>query len=396
MPKARQNGEGSIFRKKGSPFWWVSWTVAGVTHKESTKSLLQGEAVVFLQRKQREAFATGDTFVADRKVKVSDLIDDLFKEYEFENKKSLPWARSKIKPVLSAIGHLQARVVTYQILQRYVTSRLKAGVGNASVNRELALLRRAFHIAKNRAKKIQTIPEFPMKPEPKKRQGFFTADEFQALLKHLPDDLRLFAKLGYCTGARKTEMFTLLWDDVNFKERLVTYRNTKRKNENRTVPITVSLRDELLARKAIRDSRFPNCPWVLFRTVQAGSKPAGNRMFSCLRSWDNACENSGKPEAIMHDLRRTVRRNMRKAGVNDSVIKRIQGHAPADISQGYDVVSDEDMREAVDRTEKYLEREGKGTVEECANPLAQSLDHSTPEEIEFLRKMLIVFRERAG
>jgi integrase len=56
---------------------------------------------------------------------------------------------------------------------------------------------------------------------------------------------------------------------------------------------------------------------------------------------------------IFHDLRHTFITDMRRAGVPRTVTKSITGHAITDMSERYDVVSDEDKLEAIRRLENH-------------------------------------------
>jgi hypothetical protein len=68
-------------------------------------------------------------------------------------------------------------------------NRQAAGAANATVNRELALLKRMFSLAVKDGK-LHARPYIPMLRENNTRRGFFEADQFSSLLKHLPEALR--------------------------------------------------------------------------------------------------------------------------------------------------------------------------------------------------------------
>ena len=72
-------------------------------------------------------------------------------------------------------------------LEGYIGHRQTQGRANATINNELALLRRAFNLAKRRnPPKVQNVPVFEMLPASKPRQGFFEDADFQRLLPELP------------------------------------------------------------------------------------------------------------------------------------------------------------------------------------------------------------------
>ena len=63
----------------------------------------------------------------------------------------------------------------------------------------------------------------------------------------------------------------------------------------------------------------------------------------------------------IHDLRRSAIRNLRKAGVNESVIMKISGHRTAEVFRRYNIVSADDVSSAM-RTLELAERSSDRSV----------------------------------
>ena len=79
------------------------------------------------------------------------------------------------------------------------------------------------------------------------------------------------------------------------------------------------------------------------------------------RSLSHACKKAGIPYGrsvkdgfIFHDLRRTFNTNMRKAGVQESVIMDITGHSTREMFDRYNTIDLEDRREAVRKLGGFL------------------------------------------
>jgi len=53
-----RHGDGAVYRRTGSPFWWVKFHVAGTPVYESTKTKDKSEAKRYLRRRLGEV-ATG-------------------------------------------------------------------------------------------------------------------------------------------------------------------------------------------------------------------------------------------------------------------------------------------------------------------------------------------------
>jgi hypothetical protein len=61
-----------------------------------------------------------------------------------------------------------------------------------------------------------------------------------------------------------------------------------------------------------------------------------------------------KPTLIFHDVRRSAVRNLVTAGVDQSVAMRVTGHQTISVFQRYRIVSDDDVRAALVRTQAAL------------------------------------------
>jgi site-specific recombinase XerD len=96
--------------------------------------------------------------------------------------------------VRKALAHARAVDVSAADLEQYVKQRKDAGRAEATINRELEMLRRAYRLAvKGKLLSAARIPEIELVRLDNVRQGFFKRAEIEALLDQVPDvDLRDF------------------------------------------------------------------------------------------------------------------------------------------------------------------------------------------------------------
>ncbi len=92
-------------------------------------------------------------------------------------------------------------------MKAYIDNRMNEGLSNASINRELAALKRMFHLAAQcTPSKVSMIPYIPMLKESNVRKGFFELEEYKALKEVLPEELRPVVTFAYHSGWRKEEI----------------------------------------------------------------------------------------------------------------------------------------------------------------------------------------------
>jgi len=81
------------------------------------------------------------------RVTVDELIEGLLNDYITNGKRSLKWVRIKInKHVLPYFTRRRAHEITTADIQAYTKQQLEAGASDAEINRELALLKRAYNL----------------------------------------------------------------------------------------------------------------------------------------------------------------------------------------------------------------------------------------------------------
>jgi site-specific recombinase XerD len=121
--------------------------------------------------------------------RIEQLVDDLFRDYRINQHRSLEdvearW-RLHLKPFF---GSVPATDLDSRLLARYIDWRLEAHASNATINRELACLKRMYRLAYfSTPPRVESVPHFPHLKETNARQGFVTSEQFAKLVAHCPD-----------------------------------------------------------------------------------------------------------------------------------------------------------------------------------------------------------------
>jgi hypothetical protein len=190
-PKSQMRGMGRVFKRGGSV--WIAYCHRGEEQRESVSKAFGvppgrvKEADGWRLLKQRLGEIEGGRFIGPKQDRVvfGELLDALVIDYKNNGRRSLDTLEAHMKPIRAAFGLDRAVDVTEARIERYKADRLADGKAKATVNRELAAVRRAFALAV-RQKRLATMPSITTLAEHNARQGFFERGDFEAVCGHLP------------------------------------------------------------------------------------------------------------------------------------------------------------------------------------------------------------------
>jgi len=361
---------GAIY-KRGAVFW-IKYYRDGKPYRESTKSDKETVAKQKLKLREGEIAAGKIPGILFDKAKFDGLAEDFLQDYRITEKKSLAMAERCVAHLQESFKGMKVVAITSPAISRYIAKRIEEGAANATINRELAALKRMFNIGVQQTPpKVDRVPHISMLKENNVRQGFFEADEFQRLRNNLPGFLKAFVTFGYKTGWRYSEITGLTWSRVDLKESKVWLETGMAKNdEARTIYLDSELKtlfnDLWETRKTKMKETQKMTPYVFL------NEPGQDRIKDIRGSWKAACTKAKIGERLFHDLRRTAVRNMVRAGVPETVAMRVSGHKTRSVFERYNIVSDTDLILAAQKQETYL-RAQSGTISGTVTPIDQNM-----------------------
>lgn len=350
-------GNGRVFQRPNSPFWWIAYYLGSREYRESSHSNDEKVARRLLKHRLREVAADrlgAREFVgpAKERVRVSELLDALEADFKLRECYASPIA-AHLGTIRKAFGNRRAVSVTEETVDRYINSRLALGKAPATINRETQLLGQSFKFAIRR-KVLNSAPTIRhLSTIGNARQGFFEDADFKAVVELLPEHLKDFSRFAYLTGWRKGEISKLQWRDVDQRGKVIHLRAELSKNRTgRILALEGELWNIVERRLACRQTVGRRGEIHLSNYV---FHRQGQRLRYFYDSWNLACKRAGLEGKLFHDLRRTAVRNMMRAGVPETVAMKISGHKTRAMFDRYNITSERDLREAVRKTETYLE-----------------------------------------
>jgi integrase len=336
----------------------------------------KAEAERVLKQREGDIARGRPLFTSADKVTFEELTALVVRDYELNGKRSVGKTKKNVERLQEFFGGWRAVNVTATAVGMYVEKRLKVGLSNASVNRELATLKRTFHLAvKVRLLSHDHVPTIDLLKEAPPRSGFFEPEQFQAVLRHLRPEIVPVARFGYETGWRLREILQLEWRQLNLDEGWARLDpGTTKNGEGRVVyfspELLAVLRNQRAATREIERAKGIVTPYVFHRK--------GRRILRFLASWQTACRAAGLPGRLFHDLRRTAIRNMVKAGVPERVAMMISGHRTRSVFERYAIVNEGDLREAAGRIGNAHARNGQDHESRQTSFLLQSRPSKNP------------------
>jgi len=341
---------------KGGPYWIEYYDATGKQQREPTGlyDFKAADAIRF----QRIAQKRAGVLVTPRtsKVTVGELLDDLLLCVR-QNGKCVELAQYHCNHLRESLGPVPAAKIGTEDIQRYIKARLDAGVCGGTVNRELTRLRRAFQLGMDHEPpKILRIPKFPTLAENPPRHGFLERNQYESLLRELPDYLKPVLSFGYYSGCRQGEILGLEWSQVDLTQGIVRLRPQDTKTKEPRLFAVVG--DLLQMMTMLHDQRCQ-----LWPTSQRVFTRSGEPIRDFRGAWAAATTRAGIPGTLFHDLRRTAVRNMVRAGIPEEVAMRISGHKTRSVFQRYNIVNERDMIDAGRKVAAFLESQAQSLRE---------------------------------
>ncbi len=338
------------FKKQGSPFWQYdrSFKINGQHYRVRGSTGERSKTEARAVEESAVSAARHSALYGDTKPVIT--LDQAIGTYVANVSVHQPsWKTTKsLAQVL--LGGLKKNTalpdITNMMLTNYIAKR-RSTLANASVNREIQLLRRVLNYAeKNLNMQVPVLNwDAHTLSEPKGRVRELTIDEEGRLFENLRPDLHAFVKFCITAGCRSGSAVKLEWRDIDFQRRVIVFRMMKG-GEHHSIPMT----NALLALLA-NQPRSPHYNQV-FLYPPRGNK---NRLRPITKDgwkkpWKEALTAAKIPDFRFHDLRHTaLSRITRTNGI--AAAQKLAGHADISSTARYAHVQMDDLLIAMETAE---------------------------------------------
>lgn len=321
----------SVFRRKGSPYYYAEFEIFSHRFLRSTKKTTEREArteerrLKALERKRLEEERA-------RKPGEPMTLSQCFGKYWTDHapKLALTWqseVRRYCAHILNLIdGGQLIENITESEVDEFVQEHVSAGGGEYALNRALAIWRRVHRLARKRWKqRTHEIDWSEFFNAEEKRKDHLSLSAAQRLVEVADDRLAEAIEWSLLTGCRRFETFDLVWEKIDLEAGSASVI-AKGGREH-----TIWLTPDALALLA----RVPRLGRYVFDRT------------NWRKRWEAAMTRAGIEGFRWHDLRHTHATWLRQAGAPLEVVQRSLGHGDLQTTLRYAHVEDRELREAL-------------------------------------------------
>jgi integrase len=359
-----------------SSIWWAKYYADGIAVRESTDTDSETEARRYLKIHEGKAASGHHAAPHLGRILYGEVAADLRTYYLTYGKRDLGEVEDRLTHLDKFFSGMRIATIWTLQITAFVTKRKGEGAANATINRDLSVLRRMLRLAQKN-KKLAQVPPFEMLEENKPREGFFEREPFEAVKRHLAPDHQVIVTIEYAFGWRaKKETPTLKRTQVDLEVGTLRLEpGTTKNKDGRLVYMSPELLEMVRTQeervRALERELGRPIPW-LFPHLTGPHK--GERLQSFRKAWITACieatldleelegearerrylemreaiargEKPGLVRMFRHDFRRTAVRNMVNNGVPERVAMQACGHETRSVFDTYHIVSPADLQE---------------------------------------------------
>ena len=242
------------------------------------------------------------------------------------------------------------RQLTEKVRQRKSSDGQKVKITPTTANRVLALLKTIF----NQERPDQANPCIGVKMfKETSRDRFLQPSELKRFFDSLNQEdtseiLRDYILLSLFTGARRANVLSMLWTEIDLDQKVWRIPANKSKNgETMTVPLVEEVIEIIQRRKVGTKSVF----------VFPGTGKSGHYM-EPKRAWTTFLKRAGLNDIRIHDLRRTLGSYQTITGASSTIVGKTLGHKSPEATAVYARLNLDPIRSSMEKAVEAIKIAG--------------------------------------
>jgi len=365
--------------------WHCDFVIDDVRYRESLKTTDWREA----QRKENELVAKAQAGKLATEAKRKGIARLSFEEaaQQFTADRapniapiSAKTERERARAINQVLGSRSVASIVPEDVLAYVRDRKAQGRSNATVNRELDIIRGVLKKAKRWHRFADEVK--PLKTTESIGRALLHEEKVRLLrfaaMRPSCQSAYYASVLAFNTTCRGCELKGIQWRDVDLVHRAVTIRRGKTEAGERVIPLNAdAMRAILSMYRRVQQMGGPQPNDYLFFACEHGAIAASRPQKSWRTAWRSLTKATGLPGLRFHDVRHHAITELAESQASDSTIMSIAGHVSRKMLEHYSHVRIEAKRRALDSLS--MGREGYDTNHDTKGREAAQ---QTPEVIE--------------
>lgn len=299
---------------------------------------------------------------------VGDVIDDFLKRYVRSPAAPLRSVKEYERALLKQVAPLLGAIPIYELRRSQIAEmldRVEDERGPVQVDRTLAYFRKCLNWYAMRDDRFvpPIVPGMARtKPKERARDRTLSDDEIRAIWPHLAGMFGAFVKVLLLTGQRRNEVARMTWGEID-EDSVWTIPAERYKTKR---PHAVPLSEAALAVIDVQP-KVKGCDFVFATRARSGKGRGGEPSWSAFSGYSKtkpaldktitAANAAPLANWTLHDLRRTAKTLMVRAGVRPDISERVLGHVISGVEGVYDRHSYlDEKRDALEKMAAIIER----------------------------------------
>lgn len=350
-------------KRSGKVRYWINFRVNGKQRREPVGFSLQEAKDADGKRRSQKRENRIFDMLPESKMTFSELSEWYLNLESVKRLSSYDRVKIALNRFNAVFGSIEARAIKPIDLENYQGIREGQGVKPATIDMELVIakivINKAFDndMVDGRVLKAFRNAKRKLKAGANARKRLLSFDEYQRLTDNASVHFRPILITCFNTGMRLGELRALKWDHIDRKGGFIRLpASMTKEGKPKSIPINRHV-EKVLASLPRSLSGYVFC---------YNGKPIRSAC-GTNKSIRNACKKAGISYGrdtgdglIFHDIRRTFKTNMLRAGVDKIYRDLIVGHSLTGMDIHYIVPTDEDLTAAILRFTEWLDGQSAG------------------------------------